>query len=514
MTENIQTPNTSTDEYYIKRSEKIKNDLENGINVYPHKFNVKNDIKSIISIYSDIEKGKTVEDEVCSSGRIMVIRNFGKTSFIKLMCDGLNIQLVVRIENKEDKINGVVKNLKRGDIIGYFGNPGRTSTGELSVFVSDIILLSPCLRTIPTEHFGIKDPELIYRKRHLDLLLNEESRKRFFIRSKVINFIRRYLDSKDFLEVETPMMNAIPGGAAAKPFVTYHNDLKAQLYMRISPELYLKTLVVGGIDRVYELGKQYRNEGVDLTHNPEFTSVEFYMAYADYEDLMDMTEELLNSMVKEIVGAESFSYHPLKRENRPDSVTLDFKKPFKRIYMLEELNKKLNLNLSGENLESKETLEILIGVCERENIRVGEPLTLTRILDKLCGVYLEPECVNPTFIIGHPRAMSPLAKKHRSIEGLTERFELFINCKEVVNAYTELNDPMDQRNRFVQQSVDKAAGDEEAMIMDEDFCQALEYGLPPTGGWGMGIDRLIMFLTNAANIRDVILFPAMKSESD
>ncbi|KAF7682984.1 putative lysine--tRNA ligase, cytoplasmic [Astathelohania contejeani] len=499
-----------SDEYYIQRLQKISTDISNGIIRYPHKFEVKHDISYILEHYSHIKASEKVDDVVQSTGRIMSIRDLGRFVFCKLMSNDKYIQLVIINQSKE--MDEIVKTVRRGDIVGYSGNPGKTKTGEMSVFIKEMEVLTPCLRTIPMEHFGIKDSEIIYRRRYLDLLMNSESKKRFIIRANVIKYIRKFLDTRGFLEVETPMMNMIPGGAAAKPFKTYHNELKLDLFMRISPELFLKMLVVGGMDRVYEMGKVYRNEGIDLTHNPEFTICEFYMAYADFEDLMKMTEEMLCGMVKEIAGTTEILYHPPKREERPDPVTIDFKGPFKRINLLDGLSEKLGIKLTGENIENKEILEKLIGICDERGIIVSEPKTISRVLDKLVGEFLEPECTNPTFITCHPQVMSPLAKKHRSLPGLTERFELFINGKEICNAYTELNDPIDQRNRFIQQASDKAAGDDEAMPMDEGFCVALEYGLPPTAGWGIGIDRLVMFLTNAANIRDVVLFPAMKPE--
>jgi lysyl-tRNA synthetase class 2 len=506
---------SSADAYYVHRVEQIKQRIVEGKETYPHKFVVKNEIEEILKDYKYLGKDEGSEDVVQMAGRIMVVRDCKRIAFYKIVSGEASIQAVICIGNEKDKHKEeYVKLLKRGDIVGIRGNPKRTKTGELSVFVDEIILLAPCLRTLPVEHFGIKDPEIIYRKRYLDLLLNGESRMRFITRSKIIQYIRKFLDERGFLEVETPMMNHIPGGAAAKPFKTYHNELKADLYMRISPELFLKMLVVGGMNKVYELGKEYRNEGIDLTHNPEFTSCEFYMAYADYEDMMRLTEELLRGMVLEINKTDKVRYCPAKREEKVDEVIVDFKTPFRRVNMLEELGRKIGMDLNGDNLESPKILEELIRTCEREGIAVGEPKTLSRVLDKLVGKYIEPECINPTFLIGHPLVMSPLAKKHRECPGLTERFELIVNGKEICNAYTELNDPFDQKERFEQQVLDQKAGDEEAMMMDKGFCTALEYGLPPTGGWGMGIDRLVMLLTNAANIRDVIFFPAMKSESE
>jgi len=482
-------------------------------NPYPHKFHVGISIPAYIEKYSNLKPGEHLTEIVSVAGRLHNMRSSGnKLKFYELHAEGTKIQIMSAIQDYEsgdaeyEKIHSL---LRRGDIVGVRGVPGKSKRGELSIFPKEIILLSPCLRVLPSAHYGFKDQESRYRQRYLDLIMNRNVRDKFIVRAKIVNYIRRFFDAQGFLEVETPMMNMIAGGATAKPFITHHNDLKLDLFMRVAPELYLKMLVVGGLDRVYEIGRQFRNESIDLTHNPEFTTCEFYMAYADIHDLMEITETLISSMVKYIKGSYIVTYHPQGPDGSP--MTIDFTPPFKRINMFEGLEKALGVKFPDpKDLDTPETNKFLSDLCIKHGIECANPRTNARLLDKLVGEYLESQCISPAFITHHPQMMSPLAKSHRTVPGLCERFELFVATKEVCNAYTELNDPFDQRERFDQQARDKAAGDDEAQLVDENFCQALEFGLPPTGGWGMGIDRFTMFLTDSNNIKEVLLFPAMR----
>jgi lysyl-tRNA synthetase class 2 len=412
-------------------------------------------------------------------------------------------------------------NLKEGDIIGVIGHPGRTKTSELTLRASSVVQLSYCLHMLPKEHENEKHPmnkDTRYRHRYMDLILNSHVKKIFITRNKIIDYVRSFLRAREFIEVETPMMNMIAGGAIARPFKTYHNDLNMDLFMRIAPELYLKMLIVGGMDRVFEIGKQFRNEGIDMTHNPEFTTCEFYWAYADYNDLMDLTEEMISGMVYSIHGKYVIDYHPNGIEEKDNIIQIDFTRPWRRIPIMTELERVISEKIpnttfpKGKDLETEGARLFLDNLCKQLNVECANPRSTSRLIDKLVGEFIEVTCKNPTFLMDHPQIMSPLAKWHRSEPGLTERFELFANYHELVNAYTELNDPKVQLEAFNSQAKAKAAGDEEAQAVDMEFVKALEYGLPPTAGWGMGIDRVTMLLTDSNNIKEVLLFPAMKPE--
>ncbi|KAI2627140.1 lysyl-tRNA synthetase [Xylaria nigripes] len=506
------TPN----QYFEIRSRQIESfRASKEPNPYPHKFHVNTKLAKFHEQYADIKSGESRKDvEIRIGLRIMAQRSYGASlRFYDCKAEGISVQVMCEAnEATGTPFLQQHEHLRRGDWIGVVGFPGRTNpktrdVGELSIFAREITLLTPCLHQLPSAHYGFKDKEQRFRQRYLDLVMNDSTRNTFIMRSKIISYIRDFLNKKDFLEVQTPMMNKIAGGATARPFKTYHNDLQMELYMRIAPELYLKQLVVGGLERVYEIGRQFRNEDIDLTHNPEFTTMEFYCAFFDVNDVMDLTEEMVSSLVKAVTGSYITKYHT----QDGTEYTVNWEAPWPRIDMIPALEEATQTKFPPpDQFHTDESLEFFKSLLQKLKLDCSPPLTASRMIDKMVGEFIESKCINPTFIKGHPQIMSPLAKADRAIPGLTERFETFVCTKEICNAYTELNDPFDQRARFVEQAKDKAKGDLEAQAIDETFCQALEYGLPPTGGFGMGIDRVVMFLTNNYSIKEVLTFPMMK----
>ena len=439
-------------------------------------------------------------EEVSVAGRVVTLRPMGKAVFAHIQDATGKLQIYVKQDLLGEKSFKEFEDIvDPGDIIGVKGYLFRTNTGELTVEVRDWKLLAKSLHPLPEKWHGLKDVEVRYRQRYLDLIANEESRRIFSLRSKLISELRTFLDSKGFIEVETPILQPIASGANAKPFITYHNYLEQNLYLRIAPELYLKRLVVGGFNKVYEIGKNFRNEGVDTTHNPEFTMLEFYCAYWDYNNLMSFTEELFSYLLTTLVGSLKIKYQGKE---------LDFTPPYKRYSYFQLLEEKTGKDKDFflRDLDGLRKLAIELGIPK------AETLTHAKLIDKVFDVLVEDELWGPCFVVDFPKILSPLARTHRQDPDLVERFELFVAGKEIANAYTELNDPFEQRERFLEQLKEKEMGDEEAMAMDEDFIRALEYGMPPTAGEGIGIDRLVMLLADVDSIREVILFPALRQK--
>lgn len=436
------------------------------------------------------------EAEVKMAGRVMAIRGHGKTCFMDMQDKTGRMQLYVRKDVLGEEDYSLVKMMDIGDTIGVTGIPFRTHMGEISIKVIKMEMLSKSLRPLPEKWHGLKDIETRYRQRYVDLIVNPEVRDTFVKRSQIIRSVREVLDSHDFLEVETPILNTIAGGAAARPFISYHNALDMQVYMRIAPELYLKRLIVGGMDRVYELGRVFRNEGIDNRHNPEFTSVEIYQAFADYRDMMDLTEEVVVKTAMKVLGTTKITY---------EGVEIELASPWKRMSMIDAVKE-----YSGKDFTNVTDLEEARAMAKELNVPVEPSFGIGKIINACFEEYVEDKLIQPTFITGHPKEISPLAKSNPENPEITDRFEAYIYGREICNGFTELNDPLDQRERFLKQVEERANGDEEANMMDEDFVNALEYGLPPTGGLGIGIDRLVMFLTDSSTIRDVLFFPTMK----
>lgn len=491
MSENNIPKEIDVNEIIKARYDKLARLIEMDKNPYEIvKFDKDTNIIDIKNNYTEFE-GKTVK----LAGRMMSRRVMGKASFANLLDGSANMQLYVSRGDIGEDEYFEFKKYDIGDIVGITGLVFTTKTGEISIHVSEIILLSKSLLPLPEKYHGLKDTDTRYRQRYVDLIANPEVKKTFITRSRIISALRAFLDSRDFLEVETPILNTIPGGASARPFVTHHNTLDLEMYMRIAPELYLKRLIVGGFERVYEIGRLFRNEGMDARHNPEFTTVELYQAYTDYHGMMDLTEEMFNHIADTVIGAKIITYQ---------GVEINIGDPWKRITMVEVVREMTGIDFDNDDMATCIAKSKAIGVELKDNISWGK--ALYEIFDQR----VEAKLIQPTFITDYPVEVSPLAKRKKSDPRLTERFEFFITSREMGNAFSELNDPIDQKGRFLDQVKEREDGDDEAQMMDEDFVTALEYGMPPTGGLGIGIDRLVMLFTDEFNIRDVLLFPTMK----
>lgn len=490
-----QETNSSINQIRQTRIQKLTDLADKGINPYPYKFVKTACAKELQEKYASLEAGVETEDVYSVAGRVMAIRNTGM--FIDLQDDSGKIQIFSHKENVSEDQMKILKLIDIGDIVGFKGTIRRTPRGELSIKTTELTLLSKALLPLPEKHHGLTDVEIRYRQRYVDLIVNEEVRETFRKRSLIISKIREFLTKQGYMEVETPILQTMASGANARPFNTHHNALEMDLTLRIALELYLKRLIVGGVsEKVYEIGRCFRNEGIDTRHNPEFTMIELYEAYADYNDMMTLTENMVAYVAKEVLGTTKITYG----ENE-----IDLTPPWDRKTMLGAIKDE-----TGVDFMEIFTPEQAHEEAKKLHVAVEQGMNWGQIVDAVFEEKVEPKLIQPCHIIDYPREISPLAKVHRSNDRLTERFETRINGWEVANAFSELSDPIDQRQRFEAQAKAKAAGDEEAMDIDEDFITALEYGMPPTGGMGMGIDRIVMLLTNSPSIRDVIAFPTLK----
>lgn len=484
------------------RRQKLQELRDLGIDPFGEKFDRTGDAETLKTQWDQFSKeelaDKESESHTVIAGRLMTKRGKGKAGFAHIKDLSGQIQIYVRKDQVGEEQFHIWNTADLGDIVGVEGVMFKTNTGELSVKAKSFKLLSKALRPLPDKHHGLQDIEQRYRQRYLDLITNEESTQTFINRSRIIQEMRTYLNEKGFLEVETPMMHQIAGGAAARPFVTHHNALDATLYMRIAIELHLKRLIVGGMEKVYEIGRVFRNEGVSTRHNPEFTMIELYEAYADYQDVMNLTEELVAHVARKVLGTTSIQY---------GDNTIELEPKWRRLHIVDAVKE-----ATGVNFFDVKTDEEAHALAKEHGIEVDKNMKYGHILNEFFEQKVEETLIQPTFIYGHPIEISPLAKKNPEDLRFTDRFELFIVGREHANAFTELNDPIDQRQRFEAQLVEKEQGNDEAHEMDEDFIEALEYGMPPTGGLGIGIDRLVMLLTNAPSIRDVLLFPYMRQK--
>lgn len=477
------------------RLEKLEKLRELGIEPYADRYERTHLALNIIENFDELE-GR----EVSIAGRMMSKRDQGKAAFAHIQDMSGRIQVYIRMDVVGEENFEIIKTFDIGDIVGVKGTVFRTKKGEISVRALNVKLLSKSLRPLPEKFHGLTNVETRYRQRYLDLIMNTEVRETFITRSKIIRAMREYLENKGFLEVETPTLMTIPGGAAARPFITHHNALNMDLYLRIALELPLKRLIVGGFEKVFEIGRNFRNEGISIKHNPEFTMMELYQAYANYEDIMNLTEDMIVYIVQKVHNTLEITYQGEK---------INFAKPWRRLPMLEAIKE-----YAGIDFKEIKSDEEARRTAREKGIEVKETDSKGKIINAVFEELVEPNLIQPTFIIGHPVEVSPLAKRNPLNPDYTDRFEVFIYGRETANAFSELNDPIDQRQRFEKQMAEREKGNDEAHMMDEDFVQALEYGLPPTGGLGVGIDRLVMLLTDSPSIRDVILFPTMKPRED
>ena len=486
-----------TSDILRQRKDKMEELKKGDVNLFPNGFNVSHSVQDIQNV---IDKSPEIltEDKplFVTAGRMMAINNFGKSAFIRFRDRTGQLQAYIRKDRLGDGAYRLFKQLDIGDFVGLKGGLFQTRTGEWTLLAKELDLLCKATRPLPEKFHGLRDPEKRYRQRYIDLIMNPDVRNIFLKRSRIIQLIRDFFLQRDFLEVETPMMQPIPGGAEATPFKTHHNALGMDLYLRIAPELYLKRLVVGGFERVFEINRNFRNEGVSTQHNPEFTMLEFYQAYATYTDLMELTEALITGIVEALGGSAEINY-----QGQP----IDFSGKWRRLPLYDAL-----VQLGGIDADLLNNKDGLLEFASHRGIQVTKTGQLGKILTKLFDALVEPKLIQPTFITGYPAEVSPLSRRSDQQPDLTERFELFIAGREIANGFSELNDPDDQYERFEQQVKGRTAGDDEAHRMDDNYIEALEYGMPPTAGEGIGIDRLVMLLTDAASIREVILFPHMK----
>ena len=480
--------------------EKVKELRSRGLNLYPSGFRRDITVGEVVNRFGKMDNDELNEiaDAFTLAGRVMSIRDFGKAVFIHIKDGTGKLQAYIRKDNVGDDNFAIFKFIDIGDHVGLKGRLFRTKTDELTLLTNSVVLLTKAQSPLPEKYHGLIDVETRYRQRYLDLIVNDNVRHAFILRSRIIHTIREFFDKENFIEVETPMMQAIPGGATARPFKTYHHALGTDLYLRVAPELYLKRLVIGGMDKVYELNRNFRNEGISTNHNPEFTMLEFYVAYATYEDLMDLTEQLFLYLLNKLFGQLTIKYQ---------GNLVDFTTPWPRISLTDSLK-----DIGGIPEDVILDNKALINLARSKEIEVKDNEETGKVLDRLFEHIVEPKLVQPTFIVDHPIEVSPLSRRKDREPDIAERFELFVAGKEIANAFSELNDPDDQRERFLKQARLRDSGDEEALFMDEDYIRALEYGLPPTAGEGIGIDRLVMILTDSPSIRDVILFPQMRKK--